>query len=112
SSSRIGKSRRWPPGVIRPGDHVARWLGRVNHQLGYMSQRGFGNLKGLENVRFGMVLWRLGMIPRASMTLREPLETMPRRHKPPRPPRTATTQAPAVYQTDLTDAQSQTLRPF
>jgi putative transposase len=37
---------------------------------------------------------------------------MPRRHKPPRPPRTATTQARAVYETDLTDAQWAILRPL
>jgi putative transposase len=37
---------------------------------------------------------------------------MPRRHKPARPPRTATTQARAVYETDLTDAQWAILRPL
>jgi putative transposase len=36
---------------------------------------------------------------------------MPRRHKSPRPPRTATTQARALYETDLTDAQWEILRP-
>jgi putative transposase len=35
---------------------------------------------------------------------------MPRRHKPARPPRTATTQTRAVYETDLTDAQWEILR--
>jgi putative transposase len=37
---------------------------------------------------------------------------MPRRQKPPRPPRTATTQTRAVYETDLTDAQWEILRPL
>ncbi len=37
---------------------------------------------------------------------------MPRRAKPPRPPRTQTTQARRLYDTDLTDAQWEILRPF
>jgi putative transposase len=37
---------------------------------------------------------------------------MPRRYRPPRPPRTATTQARAVYDTDLTDVQWAILRPL
>jgi putative transposase len=59
-----------------------------------------------------MVLWRLGILPRASLTFPEPIETMPRRHKLPRPPRTATTQARALYETDLTDAQWEILQPL
>ena len=39
-------------------------------------------------------------------------ETMPRRHKPSRAPRTATTQARALYETDLTDAQWAILGPL
>jgi putative transposase len=37
---------------------------------------------------------------------------MPRRDKPPRPPRTQTTQARRLYDTDLTDAQWEILRPL
>jgi putative transposase len=37
---------------------------------------------------------------------------MPRRHKIARPPRTATTQPRQIYETDLTDAQWETLRPL
>jgi putative transposase len=37
---------------------------------------------------------------------------MPRREKPPRPPRTETTQARRTYDTDLTDAQWEILRPL
>lgn len=37
---------------------------------------------------------------------------MPRRHKRTRPPRTATTQTRKVYETDLTDAQWEILRPL
>src|SRR4051795_4533070 len=37
---------------------------------------------------------------------------MPRRHKPSRPPRTATTQSRALYETDLTDAQWEILGPL
>src|SRR4051794_8908286 len=37
---------------------------------------------------------------------------MPRSQKTPRPPRTATTQPRAVYDTDLTDAQWEILRPL
>jgi putative transposase len=42
----------------------------------------------------------------------ESTPTMPRRHKIPRPPRTATTQAREVYETDLTDAQWRILEPL
>src|SRR4051794_26882022 len=38
--------------------------------------------------------------------------TMPRRQKPPRPPRTQTNQARRLYDTDLTDAQWDILRPL
>jgi putative transposase len=38
--------------------------------------------------------------------------TMPRAHKPPRPPRTPTTQPRALYETDLTDAQWEVLSPL
>src|SRR5947208_16034729 len=37
---------------------------------------------------------------------------MPRSQKSPRPPRTATTQARRLYDTDLTDAQWEILRPL
>jgi len=52
------------------------------------------------------------MIRRTSRAPWVPIETMPRRHKPPRPPRTATTQARALYETDLTDAQWGILGPL
>src|SRR5262245_21828786 len=51
-------------------------------------------------------------IHRASPAPREPPETMPRRLKPPRAPRTATTQERALYETDLTDAQWAILSPL
>jgi putative transposase len=35
---------------------------------------------------------------------------MPRRHKPPRPPRTTTTPSRTLYETDLTDAQWEILQ--
>jgi putative transposase len=52
------------------------------------------------------------MIRCPSLAPWEPTETMPRRHKPPRAPRTATTQARALYETDLTDAQWAILGPL
>jgi putative transposase len=52
------------------------------------------------------------MLERAMRLLSERIATMPRRHKPARPPRTATTQPRRVYETDLTDAQWETLQPL
>jgi putative transposase len=52
------------------------------------------------------------MIHDASSALSEFTPTMPRRHKASRPPRTATTPSRELYETDLTDAQWEILRPL
>src|SRR3954453_5794746 len=59
-----------------------------------------------------MVSWWIWRLNRVSMSRLEPATAMPPRQNPPRPPRTATTQARAVYETDLTDAQWEILRPL
>ena len=55
---------------------------------------------------------KAGVDHSAASPLGEFASTMPRREKPPRPPRTQTTQARRLYDTDLTDAQWEILRPL